>query len=56
MSDVQTGFLSPEDVNHRLNFCKYLLSVYPDTNQEVDADAAYNDFLSAQKKIDGQGN
>ena len=56
LSDVQTGFLSPEDVNHRLNFCKYLLSVYPDTNQEVDADAAYNDFVSAQKKIDGQGN
>lgn len=50
LSDVQTGFLSPKDVNHRLNFCKYLLGVYPDTNQEIDADVVYEEFLSAQNK------
>jgi hypothetical protein len=57
LSDSQelTGLIKPDvshevlsgRINHHINFAKYLLMKYPDTNVEVDADLEYEEF---QKK------
>ena len=44
--DVSHEVLSGR-INHNINFAKYLLMKYPDTNVEVNADLEYEEF---QKK------
>jgi hypothetical protein len=44
LSDVQGGFLLKEEANIRINFVKYLLMKYPDTNKEIDPDGEFDQF------------
>jgi hypothetical protein len=49
LSDIQetanhNAMLSNDIVIQRLNFCKYLLSKYSDTTQEIDAEEVFSEF------------
>jgi hypothetical protein len=35
---------NPEQANHRLRFVKYLINMFPDTNEKVDIDEVYKQF------------
>jgi hypothetical protein len=36
------------DTSERLNFVKYLIFHFPDTNQEIDVDQQWNNFIKSQ--------
>lgn len=40
-----------QQINRRINFVKFLLNKYPDTNTEVDADAEYNLFTEKHPNL-----
>ncbi len=44
LSDIQDVALCDSEINHKINFAKFLLNKYPDTNTEVDADEEYKLF------------
>ncbi len=50
MSDMQhmTGSIQTMRVNNLLNFCKLLLSKYPNTDIEIDADAEWEAFTKTR--------
>jgi hypothetical protein len=40
---IKIGF-TPETAKEHLHFVKYLVHMFPDTNEEIDADAVYEQF------------
>jgi Trp operon repressor len=44
LSDIQEGNLSQKEINHKLNFVKFLIQRYPNTLDTLDPDKNYEDF------------
>lgn len=44
LSDIQEGTLSQKEINHKLNFVKFLIQRYPNTLDTLDPDKNYEDF------------
>lgn len=48
ISDIQTGVLTANDVNNRLNFIKWLIIGHTDLNAEINADAEWEAFTKTR--------
>lgn len=44
LSDIQEGTLSQKEINHKLNFVKFLIQRYPNTLDTLDPEKNYEDF------------
>jgi glutathione peroxidase-family protein len=44
LSDIQEGALTQKEINHKLNFVKFLIQRYPNTTDKLDPDKNYEDF------------
>lgn len=51
LSDIQGGNLDGAATWHRINFTKFLLTKYPNTDVEVNADAEYAEFVQKHPKL-----
>lgn len=48
ISDIQTGALTPNEVNNALNFIKYLIIGHGDLNGVINAEREWEEFSKTQ--------
>lgn len=51
LSDINDIPFYANERSHRINFVKYLLMKFPDTNTEIDPDFEYTEFKTAHPKL-----
>lgn len=51
LSDIQDVALCDSEINHKINFAKFLLLKYPNTDTEVDADEEYSQFKQKHPEL-----
>lgn len=60
LSDIQVGNRIDEATensiqNDKINFCKFLLIWFPNTEVEIDPDVEYQKYLATKKNVDLTG-